>query len=113
MLLHFATRRTRARSSVPEALVAATSKHQSQGKLDLARVIGPGNSAKAAAGDSGRQIVKARMVKHVEELRPELVAELLRDRKSTRLNSSHRCISYAVFCLKKKIHEVHSQQQVQ
>src|SRR5437762_8843188 len=27
---------------------------------------------------------------------------LRRDRKSTRLNSSHRCISYAVFCLKKK-----------
>src|SRR5437763_10013999 len=27
---------------------------------------------------------------------------LPKDRKSTRLNSSHRCISYAVFCLKKK-----------
>src|SRR6202020_1167489 len=27
---------------------------------------------------------------------------ILEDRKSTRLNSSHRCISYAVFCLKKK-----------
>src|SRR5256885_11604225 len=27
------------------------------------------------------------------------------DRKSTRLNSSHLVISYAVFCLKKKIHE--------
>src|SRR5437867_7341905 len=27
---------------------------------------------------------------------------LFRDRKSTRLNSSHRTISYAVFCLKKK-----------
>src|SRR5437764_3405963 len=27
---------------------------------------------------------------------------LFQDRKSTRLNSSHRCISYAVFCLKKK-----------
>src|SRR5689334_24966828 len=26
-----------------------------------------------------------------------------RDRKSTRLNSSHSSISYAVFCLKKKI----------
>src|SRR5207248_5083813 len=26
-----------------------------------------------------------------------------KDRKSTRLNSSHRTISYAVFCLKKKI----------
>src|SRR5437763_10129113 len=34
----------------------------------------------------------------------ELAVKLLngRDRKSTRLNSSHRCISYAVFCLKKK-----------
>src|SRR5436189_3077629 len=29
-------------------------------------------------------------------------AAMSRDRKSTRLNSSHRCISYAVFCLKKK-----------
>src|SRR5690625_6527648 len=28
----------------------------------------------------------------------------LLDRKSTRLNSSHVAISYAVFCLKKKIH---------
>src|SRR5690242_21292519 len=27
-----------------------------------------------------------------------------RDRKSTRLNSSHMSISYAVFCLKKKTH---------
>src|SRR5690606_41457181 len=30
--------------------------------------------------------------------------ELVRDRKSTRLNSSHVKISYAVFCLKKKKH---------
>src|SRR5437762_6795457 len=29
------------------------------------------------------------------------------DGKSTRLNSSHRCISYAVFCLKKKIRLTH------
>src|SRR5256885_6150796 len=29
-----------------------------------------------------------------------------RDRKSTRLNSSHLVISYAVFCLKKKKHSV-------
>src|SRR3712207_8280579 len=28
------------------------------------------------------------------------------DRKSTRLNSSHANISYAVFCLKKKIHRI-------
>src|SRR5688572_31868010 len=32
----------------------------------------------------------------------ERIAELERDRKSTRLNSSHSQISYAVFCLKKK-----------
>src|SRR5690625_6412821 len=45
---------------------------------------------------------------------PYTVANV-RDRKSTRLNSSHVAISYAVFCLKKKIiiifmmeaHEVH------
>src|SRR5258708_14924109 len=30
------------------------------------------------------------------------------DRKSTRLNSSHQIISYAVFCLKKKKHKKHS-----
>src|SRR5438034_3421601 len=30
------------------------------------------------------------------------VQQLLVDRKSTRLNSSHTVISYAVFCLKKK-----------
>src|SRR3712207_8600504 len=31
-----------------------------------------------------------------------LTAEEIEDRKSTRLNSSHANISYAVFCLKKK-----------
>src|SRR5690625_6886632 len=30
------------------------------------------------------------------------VRALIKDRKSTRLNSSHVAISYAVFCLKKK-----------
>src|SRR5256885_5996548 len=33
---------------------------------------------------------------------PRLAAEQERDRKSTRLNSSHLVISYAVFCLKQK-----------
>src|SRR5688572_30529030 len=33
---------------------------------------------------------------------PTLREKTLRDRKSTRLNSSHSQISYAVFCLKKK-----------
>src|SRR5437763_14588989 len=34
--------------------------------------------------------------------KPTVSSTSSRDRKSTRLNSSHRCISYAVFCLKKK-----------
>src|SRR2546430_4990027 len=33
--------------------------------------------------------------------------KLVRDRKSTRLNSSHSQISYAVFCLKKKKQKCH------
>src|SRR5690348_18038079 len=33
------------------------------------------------------------------------------DRKSTRLNSSHPSISYAVFCLKKKKTNIHTQTQ--
>src|SRR5438067_9415536 len=34
-----------------------------------------------------------------------LILHVYRDRKSTRLNSSHVSISYAVFCLKKKKHK--------
>src|SRR5207248_5965220 len=33
---------------------------------------------------------------------PQYTDQVWEDRKSTRLNSSHRTISYAVFCLKKK-----------
>src|SRR3712207_7803935 len=44
------------------------------------------------------EVATARMV----EAGAELVAPPTADRKSTRLNSSHANISYAVFCLKKK-----------
>src|SRR2546429_7156693 len=37
---------------------------------------------------------------------PHLGQALRQDRKSTRLNSSHGYISYAVFCLKKKKHRI-------
>src|SRR2546430_9752232 len=39
---------------------------------------------------------------------PRRIPTILRDRKSTRLNSSHSQISYAVFCLKKKKETHHS-----
>src|SRR3712207_7249042 len=44
---------------------------------------------------SGKELV-ARMIHELSRRNPH------RDRKSTRLNSSHANISYAVFCLKKK-----------
>src|SRR2546430_12694469 len=44
-----------------------------------------------------KEHLNPRMVRAVRR-----VAKLFRDRKSTRLNSSHSQISYAVFCLKKK-----------
>src|SRR5258708_8449316 len=37
-----------------------------------------------------------------EHTAPEHIEAGAKDRKSTRLNSSHQIISYAVFCLKKK-----------
>src|SRR5690606_1347521 len=40
---------------------------------------------------------------HPDFYASKAVVELQTDRKSTRLNSSHVKISYAVFCLKKKI----------
>src|SRR5437879_8561929 len=45
-----------------------------------------------------RQLLEVRLSSPL----PDLSSNWRRDRKSTRLNSSHRCISYAVFCLKKK-----------
>src|SRR2546430_11861330 len=52
------------------------------------------------------EVGAAYMLDIVHHVPPETVAPLLaqlrRDRKSTRLNSSHSQISYAVFCLKKK-----------
>src|SRR5699024_11677452 len=36
----------------------------------------------------------------------QTIVEGIEDRKSTRLNSSHVSISYAVFCLKKKHHNL-------
>src|SRR3712207_5156623 len=39
------------------------------------------------------------LLRRLREAVPEMI---LQDRKSTRLNSSHANISYAVFCLKKK-----------
>src|SRR5690625_1448595 len=56
--------------------------------------------------DDGQKVAKARKVGELIAERAKAqgveLAVFDRDRKSTRLNSSHVAISYAVFCLKKK-----------
>src|SRR3712207_7093007 len=51
---------------------------------------------------TGRGSIRMRAVIEVDEDRKG------QDRKSTRLNSSHANISYAVFCLKKKKNKYHT-----
>src|SRR2546426_7063608 len=49
---------------------------------------------------------RAKTKDHIDRsIGSHLVIPLILDRKSTRLNSSHLVISYAVFCLKKKKNE--------
>src|SRR5256885_10828085 len=55
----------------------------------------PDAHRRAGAGRARRHADERRDLRDVEE-------GLRQDRKSTRLNSSHLVISYAVFCLKKK-----------
>src|SRR3712207_7266074 len=58
--------------------------------------------------DADRDRVVLGPVRQLHAERRELAGHVLRvgaDRKSTRLNSSHANISYAVFCLKKKTEE--------
>src|SRR5690348_17440170 len=42
------------------------------------------------------------LLSKMKEAMQNLLSSMKQDRKSTRLNSSHPSISYAVFCLKKK-----------
>src|SRR5258708_21663291 len=58
------------------------------------------------SGLTDHHVQNADMVDHIVRLVEAKAAEI--DRKSTRLNSSHQIISYAVFCLKKKkLSELH------
>src|SRR2546422_7216563 len=61
--------------------------------LDLRHLAPAARTGGAAAGDH---------LARAGEQRAQSLASLKEDRKSTRLNSSHGYISYAVFCLKKK-----------
>src|SRR5437773_3628891 len=64
-----------------------------------ARIEGPTTVVLEGWFKGGYSPERLTMVLH---RRGESLAGEFRDRKSTRLNSSHITISYAVFCLKKK-----------
>src|SRR5207247_11374621 len=64
------------------------------GAVDAGRVLQLG-------GDRQEELAEQ---EHAERERHRRLGQ---DRKSTRLNSSHEWISYAVFCLKKKMHRNH------
>src|SRR5260221_3650745 len=55
----------------------------------------------SAASDTGSQLTAENRSVDIEGATLDIDRPVL-DRKSTRLNSSHTVISYAVFCLKKK-----------
>src|SRR5438034_6489288 len=63
----------------------------------LFRSAGPGNTPRARPHQIGLRRKRRNRAKQEAPLEARK-----RDRKSTRLNSSHTVISYAVFCLKKK-----------
>src|SRR3712207_6858252 len=71
---------------------------------DFARSLAPGAKMEVLAlRDDAEAILRAA----VRDMRtpqsgPQQASKSKGDRKSTRLNSSHANISYAVFCLKKK-----------
>src|SRR5438552_10907349 len=61
----------------------------------------PGPFATAIFADLGAEVIKVEPPRG-DPGRSYVPVQFNTDRKSTRLNSSHQIISYAVFCLKKK-----------
>src|SRR5690242_14809289 len=98
-----------------EAGVVHHGEHQFHAAIGLADEIADGTAAVAVGHDAGRAAVDAELVLEADGAEVVRLAEAAvgvhqplrhdeerEDRKSTRLNSSHMSISYAVFCLKKK-----------
>src|SRR5256885_7904975 len=68
----------------------------------LAGVLASKSDALCAQALRGTAPVKIRDIKTILTAPNHIRLVVVKDRKSTRLNSSHLVISYAVFCLKKK-----------
>src|SRR5699024_11572333 len=76
------------------------------GRIDLSQAEGVMDFIRSKTTEASKvanQQMQGRLKTYVESLRQSIL-----DRKSTRLNSSHVSISYAVFCLKKKKQTPHA-----
>src|SRR5207248_11721946 len=77
-------------------------------RLGLSSILGgvlllaAGSAGAGGSASSAGATARAFAIRVVVPGQSGAQAGLVSDRKSTRLNSSHRTISYAVFCLKKK-----------
>src|SRR5438067_3907315 len=71
----------------------------------VARLVAAGENRGQIELAVGRLIAARGRSGHREPRQKAGALRVHRDRKSTRLNSSHVSISYAVFCLKKKKHK--------
>src|SRR5437879_8329777 len=80
-----------------------TTLFRSKGQKIAIRRRSAGGPSAEAIHHEGYQADNRRRAQHMAPWLPAIG-----DRKSTRLNSSHRCTSYAVFCLKKKNSSNHS-----
>src|SRR4051812_49752069 len=66
------------------------------------QMLGPGDAARDDVALGGLAEALLEGVREVAGAEADRRGDVAEDRKSTRLNSSHMSISYAVFCLKKK-----------
>src|SRR5437868_12874263 len=84
----------------PPTVIYTLSLHDA---LPICLILSIGRLQRGALGEIGDRF-GSRIVNAKERIEPRDVQHVAKqiDRKSTRLNSSHVSISYAVFCLKKK-----------
>src|SRR2546428_9974551 len=83
---------------IPDKVVRKLFRFAGLRRSDIFYDLGSGNSNAVAIAAKEFKVKGSVGI----EIRKKVAIKFLRDRKSTRLNSSHDQISYAVFCLKKK-----------
>src|ERR1039457_2165910 len=88
-----------------EAILATRIAHHGQG-VAIGRPIGPLHLVLNFSGSAAGQ-------RHSRQRAGVDIGANLLDRKSTRLNSSHLVISYAVFCLKKKKKKIYTNKTIE